>query len=88
MAQFPAGGVFKGFTANSCLHSQSLFQNYRLESLKLSNFGQGHQNKPLEPLLSGIMKEIMRSFYIYIYIHINNYISVISIENYINACSR
>ena len=59
MAQFPAGGVFKGFTANSCLHSQSLLQNYRLESLKLSNVGQGHQNKPIESLLSGIMKEII-----------------------------
>ena len=90
MAQFPAGGVFKGFTANSCLHSQSLFQNYRLESLKLSNVGQGHQNKPLEPLLSGIMKEIMRSFYIYIYIYKyyerkkgRNYISHLYIYIYI-----
>ena len=83
MAQFPAGGVFKGFTANSCLHSQSLFQNYRLESLKLCNVGQGHQNKPLESLLSGIMKEIVRSFYLYIYI----YIGSLQVDFRVEQCS-
>ena len=33
-------------------------QNYRPESLELCNVGQGHQNKPMESLLRGIMREI------------------------------
>ena len=58
MAPFLAGGVFKGLTANSCLHSQLLLQNYRLGNPKSGNVGQDRQNKPLESLLSGITREI------------------------------
>ena len=58
MSPFLAGGVFKGLTANSCLHSQLLLQNYRLGNPKSGNVGQDHQNKPLESLLSGIRREI------------------------------
>ena len=55
------GGVFKGLTANSCLHFQLLIQNYRLGSPKSGSVGQDHQNKPLESWLSGIMREISLS---------------------------
>ena len=61
MSLFLAGRVFKGLTANSCLHSQLLLQNYRLGNPKSGNVGQDHQNKPLEPLSSGITREISLS---------------------------
>ena len=39
MTQFPAGGVFKGLTANSCLYTQLLLQNYRLGGPKAGIVG-------------------------------------------------
>ena len=39
MTQLPAGGVFKGLTANSCLYTQLLLQNYRLGGPKAGNVG-------------------------------------------------
>ena len=39
MTQFPAGGVFKDLTANSCLYTQLLLQNYRLGGPKAGNVG-------------------------------------------------
>ena len=39
MTQLPAGGVFKGLTANSCLYTQLLLQNYGLGGPKAGNVG-------------------------------------------------